>query len=371
MVVAAAFIAGYFSHTWIDGPRADFPLLAEAYTVLKNHALEELPQGTKLEYGMIHGMVQAYADPYTVFIEPAQHELQSNDLQGEFGGVGVRIERDAEGQFLLYPFPETPATEAGIQDGDRLVEVDGMPVVPDTEMDAVVAALRGPVGESVIVTVVRTPTDKRLEFTLKRTKIPLPSVVWNLDSEQPLLGVLKVNLFADSTPAELQKGIEELQQRGATHFVLDLRDNRGGLLTAGIESARLFLEQGTIIEQQYRGREVEDFEVEKPGRFADLPLAALINSGTASAAEILVGALQAHQRAILVGRPSFGKDTIQLVFELRDNSSIHVTSARWWIPGLEPPIRDHGLQPDILLPEDASDPRPEMQAVIEALFSGE
>ncbi len=143
--------------------------------------------------------------------------------------------------------------------------------------------------------------------------------------------------------------MEDLQQRGATAFVLDLRDNPGGLLDAGVDIARLFLKEGSVMQQQYRGQEVKTFEVEKPGPLADLPLAVLINHGSASAAEIAAGALQAHRRATLIGEPSYGKDSIQLVFTLQDGSSLHVTSAQWWIPGLQKPVGEQGLQPDILI----------------------
>jgi carboxyl-terminal processing protease len=182
------------------------------------------------------------------------------------------------------------------------------------------------------------------------------------------VGIIKVNLIAASTPDEIQQAVADLQARGATHYVLDLRDNPGGLLTAGVDIARLFLDEGIVMQQQYRGKDVETYEVKRPGPLNDIPLAVLINHGSASAAEIAAGALQLHRRAPLIGSPSFGKDTIQLVFVLQDDSSLRVTSARWWIPGLEPAVGDAGLQPDIpVTPSDDPNIDTALQAAIQAL----
>ncbi|MFN2152681.1 MAG: S41 family peptidase, partial [Anaerolineales bacterium] len=141
--------------------------------------------------------------------------------------------------------------------------------------------------------------------------------------------------------------VQDLQGRGATRFVLDLRGNGGGLLVEGVDIARLFLEDGVVIEQQYKGEDVETYEVKKPGELSEIPLVVLVDGGTASAAEIIAGSLQAHQRAPLIGTSTYGKDSVQLVFELKDKSSLNVTSAKWWIPGLEPPVGEGGLQPNI------------------------
>ena len=155
--------------------------------------------------------------------------------------------------------------------------------------------------------------------------------------------------------------------------MLDLRDNPGGYLTAGVDIARLFLKEGIVMQQQYRDQEVETYEVEKPGPLANIPLAVLINHGSASAAEIAAGALQARKRAPLVGVPSFGKDTIQLVFTLADRSSLRVTAARWWVPGLESPLENTGLQPDILVDsaDQASSPDPILQAAVQYLLENQ
>lgn len=374
LVIGVSFLAGYRFREAQIGPGSDLPLLRRAYQILLQHGLNEVPPAPALEYGMIRGMLQAYGDPFTTFSEPAQHELQSDNLEGKFGGIGARVGTDAEGYYVLYPYVNSPAARAGVQEGDRLLGVDELTVTPQTGQDMLLAAIRGPVGETVRLRVGRPPDFAPLEIAVRREEISLPSVTWHLESAEPRLGVIEINIVAVSTPEEVQHAATDLQGRGAVALALDLRNNYGGLLEAGVETARLFLEQGVVIEQQYRGQEVKRYPVNHPGPLADIPLAVLVNGNTASAAEIIAGALQAQGRAVLIGTPTYGKDTIQLVFELQDGSSLHVTAARWWLPGLNFPNPDpqtgnlRGLLPDVMVDIGLSTPDPFIQAAIAALF---
>lgn len=355
LVGLSGFLGGYWFRDRENPGAGDWPVLVQAYEILMEHGLEPAPADPALEYGMIRGMLQAYDDPYTSFVEPAQHELETDTLQGSFGGIGVRLSRDQDGNLILFPIPDGPADEAGVQEGDRLIQIEDMEVTSETGMDVIQASLRGPVGQRVHITVLRPPGLDSLEFNLRRSEIALPSVTWHLDPDEPRLGVIEINVIAASTPDEIENAVEDLSNRGATVFVLDLRDNFGGLLTAGVDTARLFLRSGTIIQQQYRDQDVETFEVEHNGPLSDLPLAILVNQHTASAAEIIAGALQAQQRATLIGAPTFGKSTIQLVFNLKDGSSLHVTSARWWVPDLGDDHNQVQIVPDIQLDTPAEE----------------
>ena len=370
LLVAVSFAGGYLLHDTIGGLQPGFPIFSQAYEILTRNGLKDLPAGPAPEYGMIRGLLQAYNDPYTIFVEPAQHELEGNALQGSFGGIGVNMEKDAQGNWLLYPFPDGPAQKAGVQDGDRLLAVEAMQITAETTAEAIQSAVRGPAGQRVSITIGRVPDFTPQTFEIRREEIPLPSVTWRLAPDEPRAGIVQVNLITAQTAEEIQRAVEDLQGRGAQDFVLDLRNNPGGLLTAGVDIARLFLKDGVVIQQQYRGRDVETFEVKKPGPLADLPLIILINKGSASAAEIVAGSLQARQRARLVGEASYGKDTVQLVFDLKDGSSLHVTSARWWVPGLEPPLGGVGLQPDVPVQPaaDPNGPDPAVQAAVQALL---
>jgi carboxyl-terminal processing protease len=368
LCLSAGFAAGYLFRNSVSAQETDWPILGQAYEILKNHGLKEMPPESVLEYGAIRGLLQAYNEPYTQFIEPPQHELEGNSLHGSFGGIGVRLGHDPQGFWVLYPQPDSPASRAGIQEGDRLLKVEDLLVDPETSQDTIEAALRGPVRQKVRLTTARKPDFSPVERSIERAEIPLPSVTWHLDPGEPRLGIIEVNLIAASTPEEIQKAVKEMQSRGASAFILDLRENFGGLLKAGIDTARLFLNDGVVIQQQYRGKPTETFRVEKPGPLAEIPMVIVVNDHTASAAEIVAGSLQAQGRAMVIGTPTYGKDTVQLIFDLEDGSSLHVTAARWWVPGLEPPLAEHGLQPDILVEEEPSSPGMAERAAVKSLF---
>jgi carboxyl-terminal processing protease len=364
----SAFLSGYFLRSFIDSRSDEFLVLNQAYSILLNHAYLDLPESKSLEYGMIRGMLQASGDPYAIFQEPVQHELESNSLQGSFGGIGLELTRNQDGDILVYPIVGSPAHHAGIQDGDQLISVDDLNLSPETPFDDIKAAIRGPVGDIVKISVIRNPDDTHLDFPIRRALIHLPSVTWHIAPDNPTIGIINVNIIAESTSDEIQNAIKEMQGKGSNLFILDLRDNGGGLLTAGVDITKLFLENGSILEQQYRGKKVETFDVKSPGQFFDLPLILLINHNTASAAEIVAGAIQVDDRALLVGQPTFGKDSIQLIFNLQDDSSLHVTAAKWWIPGLSPALTDIGLQPDIAIIPDDSGEDLVMKAAIQSLL---
>lgn len=351
--ITTAFIAGYLVSI-VHSVDSGFPLLGEAYNIIRDHGLKPLPTPPAIEYGMIHGMTDAYGDPFTRFVEPPQNELETDSLKGKFGGIGVRLDNDPQGNYVLYPFPDSPASKAGIKDGDRLLGVDTLTVAAGTPVDTISAAIRGAVGSTVIIKVGRLPDYAPMEFEIIREEIALPTVTWHLDAGEPRLGVIEVNLIGETTPGEIIRAVKDLQTRGATAFALDLRNNGGGLLNQGIDIARLFLRSGVIIESQYRDQKVDSYSIDNPGQLADIPMIVLVNENTASAAEIIAGSIQAHGRAKLIGATSYGKNTIQMVFDLQDGSSLHVTAAHWWIPNLEFPKDGHGLIPDI--PVTAGEP---------------
>ena len=368
--ITVGFAGGYIAHKYQTDLQAQFPILDQAYEILGRRGLKPLPDAPAMEYGMIRGMVQAYGDPFTLFVEPAQHELESDALQGSFGGVGVRLAKDQMGNVMIYPFSGSPAMEAGIRDGDLLLSVDALNISPDVSMEKIQAALRGPVGSSVMIVYSQVETGETRSVKIRREEIALPSVTWHLDAITPQVGVIEINLIAASTPDEVDKALRDLQSRNATAYILDLRNNYGGLLSAGVDTARLFLTEGTVMADQFRGEEIEEFKVEKAGSYPNIPLVVLVNENTASAAEIIAGALKVHGRAKVVGVHTYGKDTIQLVFDLKDRSSMHVTAARWWIPGLNPPISEGGLQPDVVVEpsQNPNDPDRMMLVAIQSLF---
>jgi carboxyl-terminal processing protease len=347
-IVLLAAAVGAFGYCFIDQQRGELALLRRARTVLLENTIYDTPSEQQLEHGMIRGMLNTIDDPFTYFVPPADTEIQSDQLQGEFGGTAARLERDTQNRWRIYPLPDSPALKAGLRDGDILVSVDGEAITPETDEVTLIALLRGPVGEKVNLTIQRAGEEHT--FSLNRAKIDLPSIAAHLLPEDARIGWVQVLRIAESTSGEIEEGIQALQNQGAIALILDLRDNGGGLVNAGVDTARLFLEEGEVTRQQFRDEDVEIFEVKTPGPFADIPLAVLINGNTASAAEIVAGALVAHDRASLIGLPSYGKTTIQYIFDLQDGSSVHITSGSWWISGVTFP-----LQPDHLLAQDIAE----------------
>jgi len=365
IIISSAFIGGFLTSEHFTRDDEQYHILNQSVSILQNHALDDIPPAPELEYGMIRGMLNAFGDPHTTFVEPVQHELETNRLAGNFGGIGVKLGYHEGGIIILFPYPDSPAHLAGIQDGDRLLMVEGVIIENHTPLDEIRAAIRGPAGEKVKLTTSSNQGLNPIEHEIIRESIPIPSVTWHLQPEQQKVGIIEINIISANTPNEIMDAVDDLKSRGATHFVMDLRGNSGGLLSAGVDTASLFIKKGVILKELARDQDVKSFTASSDGPFVDIPLAVLINHGTASAAEIIAGALQARERALIIGEPSYGKDSIQLVFDLEDGSSLHITSARWWIPSLEPPIKGHGIQPDIIVDNNNSGPDLAVEKAIE------
>ena len=364
----AASLTGFYFNEVINPANHDFPILKQALEILVEHTYYEVPDRRALEYGMIRGMIQAGTDPYAAFLEPIQHELETNSLQGNFAGIGVGMSRTEDGYLVLHPFSDGPAHRAGVRDGDRLLMIDEMEILPATTLENVEAALSGPIGEKVGIKLARPPDYSVFELIVAREMMDLPSVTWYLYPDMPSVAVIKINLIAASTPKEIQDAFARSNRMGATDFVLDLRDNGGGLLTAGIEIVRLFLRDGIIVQQQYRGKNADTYLVEQPGPLVDYPVVVLVNHATASAAEIIAGSLKAHGRARIVGENTFGKSTIQLVFDLLDGSSLHITAAKWWLPGSNPSSPGEVVEPDVVLSSDQLSSDQALRTAVEVLL---
>jgi carboxyl-terminal processing protease len=358
-IVILSVAVGFFAHSTFLRYRGEFGLVRQAKDILQENTVSDIPDETILQYGMIRGLLHTLDDPYTYFVEPAEHEVHADELAGRFGGVGIELARDTDNNWRIYPLPDSPAAAAGIQSGDVLLMVDDLKINADTLEIELLSALRGEIDDPVSLTVLRA--GKRITYSIKREAIDLPSVTWYLLPEKPQIGMIQINRIAETTAEEIKTGIETLQQEGAQAFMLDLRNNGGGLVDAGVEISRLFLTEGDILHKTLKQEDVTVLSVEEAGSLADTMIVVLINGNTASSAEIIAGALQNLQRANLIGSPSFGKTSIQFVFDLRDGSSIHVTSGFWSIPGQEFP-----LQPDVLIGEDQTEAET-LQTAIEVL----
>jgi len=324
--------------------KLDLSLVWEVWHHIEQHFYGSMPTEQELTYGAIEGALETLHDPYTRLVRPVAHERDLDRLRGRFGGIGAWV-YECDGFLCLRPLPGSAAEEAGVRAGDRLVSVDGNDVGRDATTELVVSWIRGPVGTAVVIEVFRPETGDTLSFSIERSEILQPSVEWQLlDSYAPLVGYVKVTLFGERTPKELQQALAEVRRQGADLLVLDLRGNPGGLLDAAVEVSSQFLKRGIVL-REVRADGTERVYRVRPRVRVDEPLAVLVDQDTASAAEIVAGALQDHERAVLVGTRTRGKGSVQLAYELSDGSSLHVTAAVWLTPD-QREINGVGLEPD-------------------------
>jgi carboxyl-terminal processing protease len=363
LLLAAFFVGGYIfrganpSVAAALGPVpasevGQYPLLTQAQVLLNDHYIRDQPAQKQLEYAAIRGLLTAINDKYTFLVDPPVAHSESDVLAGQYGGIGVQITRNEAGDFALYPFREGPAAKAGVQDGDILTRVNDKDVPTTTQQDAVDQMLRGEVRDNNGVTIhVKRPLSKEeKDFTIPFAVIEVPSVVWRPLVEEPTFGYIQIMRFTSRTPDELKNAIADLKTKQVTALVLDLRNNPGGLLQESIKVTGQFIDGGVVLYEKTR-KEEKTYEVDK-GNATDLPLVVLVNRGTASAAELVAAAIQDRKRAIVIGQQSYGKGSVQLIFSLADQSSLHITTAEW-LPPSKNQLDGKGITPDInMIPDE-------------------
>ena len=359
LLAISSFVAGYVTNDFIEqritppsvAETADFALFWEAWTLIEGNFLGELPSDTSLTYGAIRGALSMLGDPYTIFIEPPAREEERQFLQGSFGGIGATLSRpDEDGPIILEPIPGNPAEAAGIRSGDTLVAVDGETITPELTVQAVAELIRGEKGTIVVLTVIHPDESEEIDIEIERGDILIPSVSYRLLTDAPTIGYIQLTRFSGESSNEIETAVLDLQAQGAEKLIIDLRGNGGGLLDAAIDISDHFLDEGPIMFQESRAQGEREFSATSDIIATDMPMVILIDGGTASAAEIVAGALKDRGRAQLVGSSgTFGKGSVQLVFDLSDGSSVHVTASRWYTPN-RTPLDQQGLQPDVLVP---------------------
>jgi carboxyl-terminal processing protease len=360
LLAVSAFVAGYFTNDFVEMRRgevtiqiedaAEFGLFWEAWGRVEDNFLGELPTAKELTYGAIQGSIALLGDPYTFFVEPVEREIERQSLQGTFGGVGATVTRPEEGgPIFLEPIPGNPAAAAGVLSGDELLAIDGEAVTPELTVQQVAELVRGEKGTTVVLTVLHPGESEAVDIAIERGDILIPSVSYRLLRENDQVGYIQLTRFSGESANEIETAVLDLQSQGATQLILDLRGNGGGLLDAAVSVADHFLVDGPILFQQSRSDGERIYEASAETLAPDMPLMILVDGGTASSSEILAGALQDRGRALLVGStPTFGKGSVQLVYDLSDGSSVHVTASRWFTPNHHQLDRQ-GLEPDIFV----------------------
>ncbi len=350
-----------------------FSLMWESWGLIKKEYYGDIPSTQTLVHGMIRGMLASLGDPHTILVEPQPAQLEQHNLTGSYGGIGARVESH-NGLLVLLPFPKGPAADAGIQADDALVKIDDKDVTTDMTTDDAEVKLRGDVGSTVKLTLHRVGQDKLIEVTLTRQKIDIPTVEYHM-LPNTTLGYIRISLESSDTAHEFEDALKALSTSKPTGYVLDLRNNPGGLFPDPVLSVvgQFLKPNTTVVYERYRDGSEKAYGSTGSQLAGSAPLVVLVNNGTASDAEILAGGLQDNGRAVLIGDKTFGKGSVQELKELSDKSLLHVTIATWYTPKHNQ-IEGAGLKPDIAVPLTSDDVAkgldPQLDRAIQYLQTG-
>jgi carboxyl-terminal processing protease len=314
----------------------------QAWDIVHDDYVDQPLDDETLMRGAIQGAIDAIGDPQTAYMDPDTY-LQANiPLEGSYEGIGAWV--DTEGDFLtiVSPMPGSPAEEVGLEPGDIVVAIDGEDVT-GIDPNLVVRRVLGPAGTIVVLTIQRG--NDFLDFEIERRNIEVPSIQYELIEED--IGYIQLFTFSNDTADDLRRAIRSLQDDGALSLILDLRGNGGGFLFSAIDVSSEFIDEGVILTEKFGDGTEQTYEASGRGLATDIPLAVLINAGSASASEIVAGAIQDYERGLLIGETSFGKGSVQNWVPLDDEQgAVRVTVARWYTPN-GTLIQDQGLTPDV------------------------
>ena len=349
-VVCWVAVAGGWQDLAADNDQTykELKQFSEVIDIIKKDYVEKVDEKDLIEKA-IQGMVESL-DPHSAFLPPEALEELQVDTQGEFGGIGIEITLTDGVLTVVSPIDGTPAAEAGIQAGDKIIKVDGE-FTKDMKLWEAVKKMRGPKGTEVTLTIWREGESEPIDFKLIRNTIPIESVHSAMVKEG--YGYVRITNFREKTSADLEEALTALESEAKPlkGLILDLRGNPGGLLDQSINVADLFLEKGPIVSIKGRdGRDERVFSATPNKVKRDYPIVVLINNGSASASEIVAGALQDQKRALILGTTSFGKGSVQNVETLRDGYGLKLTIARYYTPSGRS-IQAQGIIPDIVVPQ--------------------
>jgi carboxyl-terminal processing protease len=316
-------------------------LFSDVLNTIKKEYVDEVKQDEVID-SAINGMLQSL-DPYSSYMSPEAFENMNRDTKGEFGGLGIEITMEAGLVKIITPIEGTPADKAGVLAGDYIVKINGKQVKGMTLLDAV-KLMRGKVGTSINITVRRPEIEDEIKFKITRAIIKIREVSAEIKSN---IGYIRLRAFNEQSHNQLIKQLNKITNNKLDGYILDLRNNPGGLLSQAIKITETFLDGGEIVSTKGRGKnDIKIFNAKKGDKINKKPLIILINQGSASASEIVSGALKDHKRAILVGEKSFGKGSVQSIIRLKNRGGLRLTTAKYYLPsGVS--IHEKGVEPDI------------------------
>jgi carboxyl-terminal processing protease len=336
----------FFQGAQEDVKSLDFTLFWDAWQKLKSDFIDKTKfDGQKMLYGAISGMVQSLDDPYTIFMDPEESKKFSEDVSGKFEGVGMKVGQKKGQLQIIAPLEGTPAQKAGLRAGDSIVKIDDVFTV-GMSVDEAVSRIRGDKGTIVNLTIFRDGWNSAKEFNLTRDVIEVPSLKWEAREED--IAYIELYQFSEKASSDFRKTALEILRSPAKKIILDLRNNPGGYLEVARDIASFFLKKDSLVVIEDFGGKKDQKEYLTSGNdiFSNMPLVVLINQGSASASEILAGALRDNRKIKLIGETSFGKGSVQQLENLEGGSSLKITVAKWLTPSGQS-ISDHGLNPDI------------------------
>ncbi len=327
-------------------PYESLRLFSQVLELVEENYVKEVPT-RDLIYGAIQGML-SNLDPHSSFLKPDDYKELQIETRGSFTGIGIEITIRDGVLTVVAPIEGTPAWKAGLKPGDKIIKINGKPTKGMSLIEAV-KLLRGPKGTKVTISIFREGFKELKDITLVRDVIPIKSVRYRM--LEPGYGYVRISSFQEKTASELRKALKELEKEGLKGLILDLRNNPGGLLDAAVEVADEFLEEGLIVYTKGR-RKDQNFKFEaRPNKDKHAyPLVVLVNAGSASASEIVAGALQDHHRAVILGTKTFGKGSVQTIIPLPDGSAVRLTTAQYYTPSGRS-IQAEGIEPDLEIPE--------------------
>ncbi len=356
--VLVSFLVGWHG-TALQAKRAledealyhELEIFSDALSIVQSDYVEE-PEAKQLIYGALKGML-ATLDPYSQFLDPDSYNELKVDTEGEFGGLGIEISLKDDLLTVIAPIDDTPAYKAGLKAGDRIVKIDGELTRGITLLDAV-KKLRGKPSTTVILTVLREGENALKDYTMTRDIIKIQSVR-EAKILEDRIGYIRLSDFREHTPTDLEAALERLKAEGMDGLIIDLRNNPGGLLDVSVSVTELFLDRRQMIvstKGRFKSQNLE-FQSRRRGSIPEVPIVVLVNEGSASASEIVAGALQDHRRAIVVGVKTYGKASVQTIFPLKDGSALRLTTSKYFTPSGRL-IHGEGIKPDVVVPLDAA-----------------
>ena len=340
-----------YSQNKIDDLYEKIDLFSEVLEKIQNEYVDEIDPTEAMD-SAINGLLQ-YLDPYSSYMSQETFEESQTESSGEFGGLGIEVSMESGVVKVITPIDDTPASRAGIKAGDYIIKINDEQVRGKTLMEAV-NLMRGPVGTTIEITVLRKSFSKAKNFKITREIIEIKSVVSKLVDDK--VGYLRLRAFNENSSDQLKKEISEIEKnKKLVGYILDLRNNPGGLLNQAIKISDFFLNDGEIVSTKgRRNRENRRFFANKGDKIKGKPLIVLINNGSASASEIVAGALQDQKRAILLGETTFGKGSVQSIIPLRNRGAIRLTISKYYLPSGKS-ISNVGVVPDIRIEEEGEE----------------